>query len=289
MSVASARASEMARATQRRPSIVRRAWWAVLFELTHSVPCVFAVWVSTVGSSTLYGAMTTALNLFHSSYLAKTMTAEQYNLMIICLGTMLLRVNGALFDLLVGDRYTLAKIEMGNRHQLGTLDARLWKLIKGNTSLNSACNLLGYYLVYAGFCHFYYYTFPAAFDSILFPWYYKNLNMAVVQLEEEMSETRWDPNNWLDEPPSTCFAVFDYTNASTSDVTSRLTARLQMTPSCDLLVEQVSLPAKWFMHYLCRDRSAEWDVSWLFYHCLAFAFAVAISFFQGSSILESCD
>jgi len=303
-----------------KPSIFQQTAWFCLFELLYTAPGVFGIWLSTVTNSTFYGTLSGSLRLLYRSYLSNIMSKTQYSVLLVAVGLSMLRLNGAVFDWLEGDNYTISRVVMSNRTRLGTVDAKIRRWITSLSFVNSAFNLFGYYIVYAGMVHFNYNIFPGIFDSILYSWLYQTFNLAVLQLEEEELHSNMEdyykywsspdtPESaiaWMEissggtsaattknpprPPPSTCLIPCDWNVCGVEEVDAQLTSRLGMTPSCDMMMEQVSWPwSKWIIYMLCNDRDSDQDVGWTLYFISAFCVALTLSYFYGYSLLRSCD
>jgi len=303
-----------------KPSIFQQTAWFCLFELLYTVPGAFGIWLSTVTNSTFYGTLSGSLRLLYRSYLSNIMSKTQYSVLLVAVGLSMLRLNGAVFDWLEGDNYTISRVVMSNRTRLGTVDAKIRRWITSLSFVNSAFNLFGYYIVYAGMVHFNYNIFPGIFDSILYSWLYQTFNLAVLQLEEEELHSNMEdyykywsspdtPESaiaWMEissggtsaattknpprPPPSTCLIPCDWNVCGVEEVDAQLTSRLGMTPSCDMMMEQVSWPwSKWIIYMLCNDRDSDQDVGWTLYFISAFCVALTLSYFYGYSLLRSCD
>jgi hypothetical protein len=294
------RQQELERASERpKLSTIRWIWGFALFEVSYSVPGMYGIWLSSVTNSAFYGTLSGSIRLLYRLYLFNVMTKTQYSILLVAVGMLLLRLNGTVFDWLQGENYTLARIEMSNRTRLRTVDARLRKFIRRLSFLYSAFNLFGYYVLYAGMVHFNYNIFPELFDSVLYPWLYQTMNLAVLQLEGEMHDVKWsqtDPD-WISDgatsrqpPPTTCLVPCEWNVCNVEEVDEQLTSRLGMTPSCDVMMEQVSLfPLKGVLYLLCGDRDSDQDVGWTLYFATAFCITLMLSYWQGYSLLKSCD
>jgi hypothetical protein len=283
---------------RRKPTFLQQSWWAVLFELNHTLPASYQVLLVCMGHATFFAFFDVVMKSLYYSLIANDMATSlsihAYHALEIILGLVLIRINGNIFYWQDDTSSYLGNVEMRNRLKLNWLDAIALKRLKGSI-LGSAFTMFGFYLVYMGLTHFYYSAFLCLYN-IFYTWYESVSKQADLAVRAN----------------ATIFAT--ETNSTDIDVS--------VSPSCTVLVEHLApgicypeddwlgmdnpseayyyklydyfyrfyqVMQQWLAQQLCMDTTYEWRILSLVYHGFWIALVATLIAINGDNILRYCD
>mmetsp|Transcript_6033 Transcript_6033/g.17160 ORF Transcript_6033/g.17160 Transcript_6033/m.17160 type:complete len:569 (-) Transcript_6033:307-2013(-) len=251
------------------------AYWLGLlqFEALHTLPCAYAIIVVMIGHCTFYSFMEVLGKSLYKSWFNSWISPDVYYCIFTVVGLVLMRINGHCFWYSsTNNKYSLVKMELGNRLKLGTFDARLLKRIRGSVTA-SACNMFGCYFVCVGINYFYYKECDRRMDSFE-KWFDGIWNRATDIVNDEVTEKLQQ------------FAIINYKfMADTSG-----SAETRISPTCEVAEGLLSSPfVKRLYHFWCTDYSNEYKSVELTYHGVSLLASMGLAFLIGQNVMTFCD
>mmetsp|Transcript_32192 Transcript_32192/g.36544 ORF Transcript_32192/g.36544 Transcript_32192/m.36544 type:complete len:588 (+) Transcript_32192:96-1859(+) len=254
----------------------KKIWSRVLgliqFEALHTLPYFYTILIILFGHCTFYGFLEVVTRIVYYTFLKKIMSHNSFSILLTIFGLCLQRLNGSVFRLSSTKNYSLLKMEMSNRQQLGSFDTRIWKKIKGLSVLNSVCNMLGYYSTFIGITHFYYKWYSLWMYWVEIWW------TGIWHTAEELINTEFQQQ------------VHQQSVDSCLSGHSVLSPMVAMSPTCEGATQLVSSPIlKWLFNGWCNDLTLEYRDLQIVYHGCWLAVAFILAYKIGMNVLTFCD